>query len=310
VRVLRPVVGAVPCAEAADLLGAPRSATRLYRARDGDLVTLRVPTPTGTTEVRMRRRNGDDQVARGVGEGGLWGFEPPLPALFVELARRSHGAVVDVGANTGLYSLLAVAANPTVRVHAVEASPAVAAFLGENLAINRLLARRVEVHRCAVSDQTGTATLYLPPPSGSTVETSASLDPTFKEEVASTVDVAAVTLDDLWESTGGSPVGLVKVDTEGTEHLVLRGAARLLERSRPVTVCEVLPRAATGELATWLSGAGYLDVRLRPDSLVVSPAVAFDPDAWNHAFVPTERLESFQSSARAIGLELRDAHDG
>ena len=254
--------------------------------------------------VRMRRRGGDDQVARAVGEGGLWAFEPPLPALFAELARRCRGDVVDVGANTGLYSLLAVAANRGVQVHAVEALPAVADLLGENLALNRPLARRVRVHRLAASDTSGRATLYLPPPTGTIIETSASLDPNFKEDVASIIEVETRTLDELWDAVGQPVVGLVKVDTEGTEHLVLRGAERLLAATRPVVVCEVLPRAAADELTGRLARSDYLDVRLRRDVLVVGEAVGFDPDAWNHAFVPRERLPAFEDAARVIGLAV------
>lgn len=119
------------------------------------------------------------------------------PPLFVELARRSCGDVVDVGANTGLYSLLAAAANRSVRVHAVEALPSVAALLRANLELNRPLVRRVRVHQLALSDKNGRAALYLPAPCGSTIETSASLDPTFKEAVVGSVEVEACTLDGL-----------------------------------------------------------------------------------------------------------------
>lgn len=304
--VLRPIVHVVPCVQVADLLGAHRSADRLRRLRGEDLVGFEVPSHEGSQRVRMRRRNGDDQVARAVGEGGIWNFEPPLPPLFVELARLCPGDVVDVGANTGLYSLLAVAANHEVQVHAVEALPAVAALLEENLGLNPVLARRVRVHRVAVSDRQGRAMLYVPPPTGTLVETSASLDRTFKEEIATAIEVETLSLDGLWEAIGNPLVGLVKVDTEGTEHLALRGATELLDHSRPVMVCEVLPRGAMTELTKLLKESGYVDVHLRSDGLFVGRAVEFDPDAWNHAFVPREKMGTLVAAARAIGLGVRD----
>jgi FkbM family methyltransferase len=270
-------------------------------------ITLRATGRRRAVRVRMQRRGGDDQVARAVGAGGIWGFEPPLPPLFVELARRSSGAVLDVGANTGLYSLLALASNRALLVHAVEPLPIVASYLKENLALNRRLGHRVTVHPVALSDVEGRAMLYLPPPTGTTVETSASLDPHFKEEIASAVEVETGTLDDLWDGIGRPAVGLLKVDTEGTEHLVLRGAPRLLAASRPIAVCEVLPGAAMGELTELLTQSGYLDVRMRRDVLVVDDAVHFDPDAWNHVFVPLERLFVLEAAVQAIGLRIRDA---
>ena len=288
----------------ADRVGAHRSADRLHRLRGADLVGVDLPATRGGRLVRVRfqRHDGRDQVARAIEEGGLWGFEPPLVPLFVELCRHSYGEVVDVGANTGLYSLLAVAANRRVRVHAVEAFPAVADHLRENLALNRSIARRVRVHQVALSDGNGSASLYVPPPTGTPIETSASLDPTFKEEIASEIEVPTRTLDDLWDASARPAVGLIKVDTEGTEHRVLRGAEAVLATNRPVVICEVLPRAATTELTERLARTDYVDIRLRRDVLVIGTRVVFDPDAWNHAFVPEERLLTVEAAGRAIGL--------
>lgn len=306
VRALRPAGRAPALAAAADLLGAYRYADRLLRINGEDLALLEVAASHGRARVhvRMQRHGGADQIARQVGEGGLWGFEPPLPALFVELARASDGVVVDVGANTGLYTLLAAASNPVVEVHAVEPLPALVELLDANVALNGRLARRVHRHQVALSDRTGTAMLYLPTPCGTIVETSASLDPAFKEEIATAVEVQTRTLDDLWLEIGRPQVGIVKVDTEGTEHLVLRGAARVLAASRPIVVCEVLPRAALGELTERLAAFGYLDVRLGTHRLVVGSRVGFDPDAWNHAFVPQTKRAAFEAAARAVGVAV------
>jgi FkbM family methyltransferase len=305
-----PVLRTSSLARAADLLGAHRSADRLHRLQGGGLVSLDVAAARGGRPVHLRmhlRHHGEDQVARQVGDGGLWGFEPPLPALYVQLVHRSPGDVVDVGANTGLYSLLAVATNRDVAVHAVEAFDAVADLLVANLELNGPLARRVRVHRLALSEENGRTTLYLPPPTGTIVETSASLDPTFKEEIARCVEVETRTLDDLWTSVGRPTVGVVKIDTEGTEHRVLRGARGVLDSNRPVVLCEVLPRGRMDELSDGLARAGYLDVRLRVDALVLDTAVAFDPDAWNHAFVPSEKLPMLEDAAHAVGLRLEAA---
>lgn len=98
----------------------------------------------------------------------------------------------------------------------------------------------------------------------------------------------------------------MKVDTEGTEHLVLRGAHQTIERDRPVVICEILPRASMAELNDVLARFGYLDIRLRPDGLHVEGEVEFDSKAWNHAFVPRERLGTVRAAAHAIGLGLHD----
>lgn len=307
VRAARALARAVPLAEAAAFLGDGDLADRLVARAADDVVGVVVPASPGGRPRRMwmHRHGGDDQVARAIADGGLGAFEPPLPPLFVELVRRFPGVVVDVGANTGLYALLAAAARPSARVYAFEPVPDVAEVLEANVARNVLLARRIEVRRVALAEESGRGRLYLPPPTGTIIETSASLDPTFKESVTAVLDVEVRTLDDVWHGLESPTVGVVKIDTEGTEHLVLRGARAMLASFRPVVVCEVLWRAALDELTAVLSDLDYLDVRLRPDGLVVTEGVAFDPDAWNHAFVAAEKLPALASAVRALGLRIR-----
>jgi FkbM family methyltransferase len=126
---------------------------------------------------------------------------------------------VDVGANIGLYAV--VAAEQGARVIAVEPQPAAVAQLERNLAINGFSAH---VHRVALADRAGEMVL-----SGRD-----------GNQMALVVDSAAVggvsvhtetvrvtTLDDL---VGEQPVAGLKIDVEGAERLVLEGARRLLSR--------------------------------------------------------------------------------
>src|SRR5260370_25620164 len=66
---------------------------------------------------------------------GLKRFEPSTVPLFVELARKSRG-VLDIGANTGLYAVLACAANPAAKVFAWEPVPYLAQKLRNNISLN------------------------------------------------------------------------------------------------------------------------------------------------------------------------------
>ncbi len=306
-RAARALAKRLPIAELAVAIGVPEVADRLVGAEAEGLVGVCVPAAFGGRPRRlwMHHHGGDDQVARALRDGGLWAFEPPLAPLFVELVRRSPGAVVDAGANTGLYSLLAAAARSSARVYAFEPVPAIADLFEANLRRNLRIARRVHLRRAALGEASGRAALYLPPPTGTTVETSASLDPGFKATVGEVLDVEVLTLDDVWRTAGSPPLCVVKIDTEGTEHRVVRGAATTIASARPVVVCEVLARAEVGELSSVLSPHGYVDVRLYPDSLLEASAIEFDPDAWNHAFVPEEKLGVLAGAARAIGLTLR-----
>src|SRR5215472_14668297 len=65
--------------------------------------------------------------------------------------------ILDVGANAGIYSLAALAVEPTAEVHAFEPTPEIANRLRSTARLNAL--DHLHVHELAVSAQTGTATL-------------------------------------------------------------------------------------------------------------------------------------------------------
>ena len=251
----------------------------------------------------MYLRGGNDQAARDVARGGLNGYEAPLPALLIEAVRRFLGAFVDVGANTGLYAVLAAHARPGMDVHAFEPFPPVLEVLRSNVALNRPFAH-VTVHPLAISDTAGPCTLHLPPPLGSIIHTSASMDPDFNPPGGEVVSAQATTLDEFWFDGGQPRVGVVKIDTEGTEDRVLAGGRQLVERERPLLIYEVLPRAAVDGIADFASDLQYEDIRLHPDGLRLGMEIAFDERGWNHIMVPRERLASVAEIAGRLGLPL------
>lgn len=78
------------------------------------------------------------------------------------LARQGSPFVfLDIGANQGLYSVLAARNRHCVAVHAFEPVPQVAALLARNLALNDV--GRVVVHRHAVSDRPGAVEIAFDP---------------------------------------------------------------------------------------------------------------------------------------------------
>lgn len=149
------------------------------------------------------------------------------------------------------------------------------------------------------------AELHVPDPVHGLVETSASLNHEFRDEGdTSAIDVRVSTIDD--ELRGEGPVRLLKIDVESTEHDVLAGAATILERDRPLVILEVLHVGDHPALEEIRARYDYVDVRLRPADVTVGDSVRFDPDAWNHLWVPADRLDEVLTTCRASGLEIRD----
>ncbi len=288
----RAVATAVRALEA---VGAHTVADHVDRIRSaGDLVPVVVPAGSRALRshrFRMHSLDDRDQVVRAMRNGGWLGFEAPLPSVLVRLVRRWPDTFLDVGANTGFYSLLAVTADPRARAIAYEPVPEIVDLLRANLAANHQ-GRRVQVRALAIGDHRGSADLHLPPAQADgTVETSASLDPGFKETIERVVHVEADTLDGAWAAAARPRVNVVKIDVEGAEPKVLAGATELLDTCRPVLTIEVLPGADLASLERLRERHGYVDVALNPREAVVDrPAITPDAQSPNHLLVPREKV--------------------
>jgi FkbM family methyltransferase len=179
------------------------------------------------------------------------GIDPGLSVRMRALKMRLHHDVflrliqdmirpaevgVDVGANRGVYTyLMSVRVGRRGHVHAVEPFPGNAERL-------RTIARRrgnVTVHAMAASDHSGTGMLRIPVHDGQPIDALASLEP----DQAPNHDSCAVpmcTLDELL--AGERRISFLKCDVEGHEQQVFEGAARILDRDRPVIFTEAEER--------------------------------------------------------------------
>ncbi len=170
-------------------------------------------------------------------------YEEPVQAALAA-ALRPGDVVLDVGANVGFLTVLAARlVGPSGQVVAFEPVPANARQVRRNAALNRQA--QVRVVEAAVGERDGTATLVLARHAGGAALAGADLPPDACGERV--VDV--VTLDGWLAGHAArlpGPVRLLKVDVEGAEPAVLRGAAGLLAGARPLVLLEVDAATAAG----------------------------------------------------------------
>lgn len=194
-----------------------------------------------------------DPVTSGVLYCGLPDW-PEMPFLLEYL--KPGDVMVDVGANVGLYSLLA-ATVPEVQVLAFEPNAAARSRLTANADRNRLLTR-IDLRSEAVGAAPGRAAITMSfGPGNRLVDTG--------ETHAAPVDVVKVVA--LDECVDGA-VALIKIDVEGAEPSVLKGAARTLEAFRPALILEVNDPAALTDL---LRPLGYQWVTYEPQQRRIVP---------------------------------------
>jgi FkbM family methyltransferase len=251
---------------------------------------LRFPV-LGTVSIAMQNGNplylkmaGLDEVSGDLYWYGLAGYEPEtLRTFYCALAHAS--TFIDIGANIGIFALLAAANNARRSVHAIEPVPAVCDRLAENVKLNRL--RNVQVHRCALADFEGTIDLYVP---GAGIPTSASTRAGFRH-ASEVVPVPAQTLDGFVAAKGLTSVDLIKIDTESTEPQVLAGGRQTLVNHRPLIICEVLAGLTEGDLHVVLEGLDYHYFWITSDGLVRKERIEGDSAHFrNYLFVPESKL--------------------
>lgn len=163
--------------------------------------------------------------------------------VFARLGRDAR-LVVDVGAYTGIFSLLAARVAPEAQVHAFEVVPEVAKAALDNVVANDLLPQ-VTVHLEGVGKDGDTARISIGT-GGSALPDFYSTQLHFEHGVR----VPVRSLDSFSRAgahaggDGGGGATVMKIDVEGTEDVVLENGQEFLASNRPDIVCEVLPGVA------------------------------------------------------------------
>jgi FkbM family methyltransferase len=194
-------------------------------------------------------------IPRVLEERGLCGYEPEtIAAWLAALQTLPPGPVFDIGANVGVFSLMA-AARTNREVVAFEPTPDLAAT-NRRIAVENNL--RVTVEQLALGRETGGAMLHL----SSVSDASNSLAAGFRPSRES-LPVRVETLAGYCERTARAPV-LLKVDTETTEADVLAGGLSFIKEHRPWIVCELLPGHREQEVPELLRRLDYRYLHLTP----------------------------------------------
>lgn len=191
---------------------------------------------------------------------GLSAFEGKTLHWWRILAKRSR-VILDVGANTGVYSLLAKTLNPMAEVHAFEPLGRVYSILSNNIVLNRSeqYTPPIAAHRMALSDYSGEGQMFDLP-----VEHmyTASLNKDIHAErgnpmPACTEQVKVKRLDHFLNLHNCEGLDLIKIDVESHEPAVLRGLGDWLPRFHPSLIVEIWNNDVGAAVEAALHGCDY-----------------------------------------------------
>lgn len=171
------------------------------------------------------------------------------------------GTLVDIGAHDGLLTI-PLARLPGSRVLAFEPLPS--AFARLQAALCAAFGggpAHVECHHLALGDHDGSITLAMPVLDGVAQEQWASTAKDYAAHVSARVTVERFTVPmRTLDNFALTDVTAIKLDAEGAEYEILRGARETLLRCRPVLTLEVEERHREGStyaVPAYLDALGY-----------------------------------------------------
>jgi len=258
----------------------------------------------GTIKIRTRVSNFKMKATGGSLENelfwkGIYKSLEPETVWIIEKLTQSATCVIDIGANTGLYSLFVKAINPKCNIHAFEPSKTTFTELKENILLNRF---EIYANNIALSTRNDFAIFYY------TLENhqySASLSPMMLKENPSysyeineyTIEV--MTLDNYVNLMNINMIDLIKIDVELHEPEVFEGMLNTLSNFKPFVLFEVLINDIGVKLKQFLIGLDYEMYHFTKNGktfnlVKVEDLIGRTNKDWNYFACHKERIRELQ----------------
>lgn len=206
----------------------------------------------------------------------------------------SGSTVFDIGANIGWYSI--VSARLGASVYAFEPIPHTFESLKNNVELNDF-SRVIHAYNMGCTDETGEDIYYFDERSSGSASRK---DLKYLQDSRSQKVLAKQTrLDDFVKEHSVQRIDLIKCDVEGGELFVFQGAETVLNKFRPLVICEMLRKHAAkfgyypDETIAVFKSYGYICVALdknKPCSGYVMTHMTEETEETNYLFIPKERL--------------------
>jgi len=221
----------------------------------------------GTDSVRVTRRGIQWQLDLREGIDlaiYLFGyFEYETVRAYRRLLKPGN-TVLDIGANIGAHTMhLARCVSPTGKVIAFEPTAYAYNKLRQNIALNPLLAGLIQAEQIMLVNSDDTQVKPQLYSSWQIHDAVAGTHPKHGGRLMDTIGARNTMLDRYIDEHKPGTISLIKLDVDGHECQVLRGARELLERDKPVLLMEIMPYgldeagASLDELLTILAAHGY-----------------------------------------------------
>lgn len=180
------------------------------------------------------------------------GWERISMSLWIELCKNSN-SIIDIGANTGVYSLVAKAVNSNASVFGFEPVERVCRKFEKNCELNNF---NVKCFEYALSNYNGEATIY-DTPSEHVYSVAVNKNISGLSDFVET-KITTKTLSSFIKENSIESIDLMKIDVETHEPEVLEGMGVFLKLYQPTLLIEILNDDVGQKVQSLLSDLDYL----------------------------------------------------
>lgn len=170
-----------------------------------------------------------------IGAISYLGFRDPELTIFLIKSLKPGDVFIDAGSDIGCYSLLAKNLVDSMgKVYSFEPTPRTYSILKENVK----LFSNIYPRRAALSDRVGVFDFIDYGPRFNVFNTFFKRKVSFLRNKGKVIKVRTETLDNFCIKEDIVPT-MIKLDVEGSESLVLKGASMIISKYRPLLILEV-----------------------------------------------------------------------
>ena len=212
------------------------------------------------------------------------GWEKVSLGLWVKLSKNAD-VIIDVGANTGIYSLIAKAINKPSLVYAFEPVERVFNKLEENNLLNGF---DVHCYQTALSNSTGTAAIYDIKSADHIYSVTVNKNLNSSDIETIKTEIQTITLDDFIEQNKLSKIDLIKIDVETHEAEVLEGFSKYMNKFHPTILIEILNDEVGANVQKIVSEMGYLYFNIDENAGIRQVNAITQSDYYNYLLCTKE----------------------
>lgn len=217
------------------------------------------------------------------------GWEKESIKLWIKLCETSD-VIVDIGANTGVYSLVAKTVNPASSVYAFEPVTRVYKKLLENIELNKF---DIHAYEQAASNSNGTAIIYDTDSEHTySVTVNKNMFSSGTRVIESSIET--ITLDSFIKQNKLSKIDLIKIDVETHEAEVLEGFSEFLSVHKPSMLIEILTDEVGEKVEALVKDLNYLYFNIDELGSIRQVTSLSKSDFYNYLFCSAQTADTLK----------------